>query len=88
MKKANTILAIILFIMTGCKQNNPQSGVIITVDVTKSYPKKDVVLQDFMDVEYIALETNDEFLNTGNVMDVGKELIVVTNYQNGDIFFI
>jgi len=60
---------------------------IITVDVTKSYPKKELILQDFMDVEYIPLETNDEFVNQGFVMDIGKKFIVVRNRINdGDIF--
>ena len=61
---------------------------IITVDVTKNYSsKKELILQDFMDVEYIALETNDDFLHQGVVMDIGKEIIVVKNRINdGDIF--
>jgi len=89
MKRFFMALAIILFIISGCsggKKDGVKDEGIITVDVTKTYPKKDLVLQDFMDVEYIALETNDEFLNTGDVMDVGKELVLVTNYRNGDIF--
>ncbi len=61
---------------------------MITVDVTKnSFPKKELVLQDFMDVEYIPLETNDEFVNQGFVQAVGKEFILVKNYKDdGDIF--
>ena len=34
----------------------------ITVDITANYPKKEMILQDFMDVEYIPLETTDEFI--------------------------
>lgn len=40
-----------------------------------------------MDVEYVALETTDEFLTQGLVQDVGKEYILATNRNNdGDIF--
>ena len=40
-----------------------------------------------MDVEYIPLETNDEFINHGYVQAVGEKYIIVTNYNNdGDIF--
>ena len=68
---------IILFVMAGCGGNSSTDG-FITVDVTKSYSsKKELVLQDFMDVEYIPLETNDEFVNQGFVQDVGKEFILV-----------
>jgi hypothetical protein len=38
-------------------------------------------------VEYIPLETNDEFLTQGLVRDVGKEYLLVTNHtQDGNIF--
>ena len=62
---------------------------IITVDVRRSYlvDKKELILQDFVDVEYIALETNDDFLNQGVVMDIGKEIIAVKNQVNdGNIY--
>ena len=75
--------------MTSCGKDNTSTDGFITVDVTKSSysPKKELVLQDFMDVEYIPLETNDEFVNHGNVQAVGEKYIIVTNYRNdGDIF--
>ena len=61
---------------------------MITVDVTNnSFPKKELALQDFMDVEYIPLETNDDFVNQGFVQAIGKEFILVKNYRDdGDIF--
>jgi hypothetical protein len=40
-----------------------------------------------MDVEYVPLETTDEFLNQGRVQAVGREIILVTNRnRDGDIF--
>jgi hypothetical protein len=92
MEKKITILAIILLIaagFVGCKQSSSnQSEGIITVDVTKtSYPKKELILQDYMDVEYVVLETNDDFLNQGFVQDIGKEIIIVRNRtDDGNIF--
>ena len=90
MKRTYTIFAILLFVMTGCggnRQSVNETDGFITVDVTKGYPKKELILQDFMDVEYIALETNDDFLNQGVVMAIGKQFIVVkNNVRDGDIF--
>ena len=90
MKKGTTILAIILFItagMGGCKQPDNQSDELITVDVTANYPKKELLLQDFMDVEYIPLETNDEFITQGKVLEIGNKYILVKNQINdGDLF--
>jgi len=88
MKKPNLILAIILLAtMTGCGRKQ-LSDIIITVDVTKSYPEKRLILQDFMDVEYIALETTDEFVTQGLVADIGKKNILVTNRNRDGTIFI
>ena len=89
MKTLIYIETIFLLVMTSCGSDNASTDGFITVDVTKSSysPKKELVLQDFMDVEYIPLETNDEFVNHGNVQAVGEKYIIVTNYRNdGDIF--
>ena len=89
MKTLIFIETILLLVMTSCGSDNASTDGFITVDVTKSSysPKKELVLQDFMDVEYIPLETNDEFINHGYVRAVGEKYIIVTNYRNdGDIF--
>ena len=70
----------------GCKQVNIQDNDFITVDVTASYPHKKLILQDFMDVEYIPLETTDEFVCEGFLEAVGKDIIVVRSKDSGDIF--
>ncbi|MEL7585418.1 MAG: 6-bladed beta-propeller [Prolixibacteraceae bacterium] len=89
MKNQITTLAIILFVMAGfvgCKQFSTNND-LITVDVTKSYPEKELILQDFMNVEYILLETNKEFVTQGVVMAIGNKYIIVKNWTNdGDIF--
>ena len=93
MKRINITLVIILFLVTvpeskGQKQTG--SNDFITVNIVKNYsPKKELILQDFMDVEYIALEMNDEFINQGIVLDIGKEFILVKNrnrINDGNIF--
>ena len=90
MKRANTIFAVILLVMAwcgGCNQSSNRSDDLITVDVTANYPEKELILQDFMDVEYIALETTDEFVCQGIVFDVGKQMMIVRNQINdGNIF--
>ena len=88
MKRVNAILVIfLLVVIVGCRGKQPTDD-LITVDVTKNYSqKKELILQDFMDVEYIALETNNNFVNQGFVMDIGKGIILVINRNDdGDIF--
>jgi hypothetical protein len=88
MKQINGFLAaILLVVFVGCGGNKQSNDDLIIVDVSKNYPKKELILQNFMDVEYIVLETTDEFLTQGLVRDVGKECLLVTNRNNdGDIF--
>ena len=89
MKTLIFIETILLLLLAGCGKDNTSTDGFITVDVTKSNysPKKELILQDFMDVEYIPMETNDEFINQGYVNAIGEKYIIVTNYRNdGDIF--
>ena len=89
MKKSNIYLVSFLLVIVGCGEGKQSSDDIIIVDVTKSYSsKKELILQDFMDVEYVALETNDDFINQGLVMDISKNFILVRNgiLFDGDIF--
>lgn len=83
MKSRNLILGTILLMLMGCEGNKSDS--LITVDVTANYPKKELILQDFMDVEYIPLETTDEFVVKGKITDVGKDILVLTNIRQGEI---
>lgn len=93
MKRINVTLVIILFLAIVPEsrgQKQAGSNDFITVNVVKNYsPKKELVLQDFMDVEYVTLETNDDFINQGIVLDIGKEFVLVKNnnrINDGNIF--
>lgn len=90
MKKEVGILIIILSLtvgMGGCRQSGIQNNELITLDVTVNYSKKELILQDFMDVEYIPLETDDEFITQANVLAVSDKYMVIRNWMNdGNIF--
>ena len=75
--------------MAGCGGDHSSTDGLITVDDNDSYStKKELVLQDFMDMEYIPLETNDEFINRACVQAVGEKYIIVTNFYDDAIFFV
>jgi len=87
MKKINAALVISLFVMTGCGGNKQLTDDCITVDVSADYPKKELILQDFMDVEYVPLETTDDFITQGIVKATGKKILLVANrIMDGNIF--
>lgn len=82
------LVLVFSMIVLGCKVGNGQlRDGIIRVDMYANYPEKEMILQDFMDVEYIALESTDNFITKGIVKAVGKNIILVTNSgRDGDIF--
>ena len=50
-------------------------------------PQKELLLQDIVDVEYVPLETTDEFITHGAVKAVGPSIIITGNRTNlGDLF--
>lgn len=89
MKKLKANQAIIFLAIVGfmgCQQSGKKNNELITVDVSANYPEKELILQDFMDVEYIPLETTDEFITQGVVEAIGKDVVLVRNWRDGNIF--
>lgn len=74
--------------MSGCGGNKQSTNELIIVDVTKNYPEKELIIQDFMDVEYIPLEANDEFVTQGKVVAIGEEVLLITNWGNDGYLFV
>jgi len=87
MKKIFLLIISLIVITEGRGQRQVGNDENITIDVRKNYPKKELILQDLLDVEYIALDSSDEFVCQGIVLDIGKKFILVSNSINdGDVF--
>ncbi len=82
------MLLLVAIYAMGCSPNAKETQAdIVEVDVTKEYAEKELVLQDMVDVEYVPLETTDEFITHGTVKAVGPSLIITANRTNlGDLF--
>lgn len=84
--KAITAALVSLLFLAGCGERQ-QTNELITINASTNYPEKELVVQDFMDVEYVPLETTDDYLTQGDVQAIGEQYIVVKNWVNdGDIF--
>ena len=92
MRKLTTNAVAMLLALVGCMGcgNRSASSVdnLIRVDVMADYPEKELILQDLMDVEYIALETTDDFITKGAVKAIGKDIMLVTNRGCDVVFFV
>ena len=80
------LVASLLFGCGNGKQK--ESDGLITVDVSKSYPKKELILQDLFDIEYVPLETTDEMLTEGHIQYIGDNYMIFKNLGRmaGEIF--
>lgn len=84
MKGIITISILTLSLMVGCREKKQSTDDFITVDVTASYPKKELILQDFLDVEYIMLETNDKFITSASPQAVDRDVLLMKDLNRVD----
>ena len=86
--KKNGVISIIalVIILSGCGQATETE--MITIDVEKSYPKKELAINDLWDVEYVALGTDTTFLVAGGQpWHVGESKLGFVDNRTGNLFF-
>lgn len=88
MRCSKVFLSYILLFLLGCSQNTDDRVNFITLNIDDTpSSKKDLILQEFMDVEYVLLETSNDFINQGYVQDIGAKIMLIKNRnRDGDIF--
>lgn len=87
-QKQYLCIILISLLMIGCGNNrNTQQGDLITINLNARFPQKELIIQDFMDIEYIILEDLDDFVTQGLVLDVSPAHILVRNrISDGNIY--
>ena len=61
---------------------------MMTIDVEKSYPKKELAINDIWEMEYIALETDSMFLvSGGQPQHVGENKLGFVDNRTGNLLF-
>ena len=86
--KKNGLISIIalVIILSGCGQATETE--MITIDVEKSYPKKELAINDLWEVEYVALETDTTFLVAGGQpWHVGESKLGFVDNRTGNLLF-
>lgn len=79
---------VVVSAFTACKNGNSpfsNKSEIRKIDVTKTYPKKKLVLQDIADIRYIPIETNDDFLCSYGPRAITSNKIFIPENKSGDI---
>ena len=80
MKNLLILIPFVALLLGGGCTEKPHE--MITVDPSANYPKKEYVVQDILQVEYVPLQTDDQFVTQGRVFAIGKEYIVTGNWTN------
>ena len=85
----NWIGILVALFLFGCGDGKQkESDGLIRVDVSKSYPKKELILQDLFDIEYVPLEITDEMLTEGHIQYISDNYMIFKNLGRmaGEIF--
>jgi hypothetical protein len=87
MKKITIILLCALStLLFGCGPKN--NGPLPVLDVSGLFPEKRLPLQELAEVEYLPLETHDDFLLSGNnPAYLDEEIVVMTEPESGEVMF-
>ena len=80
------LLSTVLFL--GCESGVKTENGLITMDVSKNYPKKELILQDLFDIEYLPLETTDKFVTSGRIPYIADDLMFFVEYRAGNIHIV
>ena len=93
MKKSNKGVPIFMFsiFFLGCQHVNQQKVLkedLSVIDLSEKYLKKEILLQDIADIEYIALQTTDDVIISGgsNIAYISDEYIVIRDVSQNTIF--
>ena len=83
MKKLFYSAALMLALLaTSCGDANQKSSAIPQIDMNADYPEKEICLQDVADVSYVPLETTDEMLFEGSIIEMSQNGIVGVDKMN------
>jgi hypothetical protein len=76
----------LLLALAGCGQ--PAESPLVTIDVTRNYPEKEIKLSEVADVTYVQLKAdNDDYLFMGQPLAITENNIVVYDRSSGSILF-
>jgi len=77
MKTYQLILAFsILALLYSCSPSSKENN-LLTIDVTKNYPKIKLKLEDIADIKYVKLKDHPDYLVDSRVLSFGEKYIIV-----------
>ena len=87
-KNSSLFFLLTITLLTGCSHNNLSIIGLPVIDVTKQYPKKEIMLSDIAEIEYVSLDSKcNDFFYRGTIRYVTENTIVVNDAVSGSLLF-
>ena len=79
---------IIIILTPSCFSNKQTKNGLLSIDVRKNYPEKEIILTDIADVTYLCLNSDDDdYLFKGRIHSITENTIVIVDDVSGSILF-
>ena len=87
-RRTISFLFSLLIFVSGCSSDKQSDEGLVSIDVLKDYPEKEIILTDIADINYIHLNTkNKDYRYEGEINYVSKNTIVINDIISGSILF-
>lgn len=87
MKIVDIVYFMFVLFLTGCTFSEETDDGLIQIDVNQVYQEKELNLKNIADVEYVYLESNDDYIFQGGLKYITKTTIAVYDQATGSFLF-
>ena len=77
--------AVVYFLLFGCTPQDKSDSDLIHINLRGSFPVREIRLEEIADIEFLQLETHDDFLFRGFPQIITSEKIIIASPTNGNI---
>ena len=86
--KTLTKIVILTALVAGCSSNKQPADGLVSIDVRKNYPEKEILLTDIAGITYLCLNSDDaDYLYKGRIHSITGNTIVVVDDVSGSVLF-
>ena len=79
-------IGMIQFVLLGCScTSTDQEKGLTTIDLSKDYPKKEILLSEIADIQYVYMNEGNDYIYGGNPLYVSDHTFVF--YSEGSFLF-
>jgi hypothetical protein len=87
-KKPVLYIAFLICCMAACSCRKQETGGLVYIDVARTYPEKEILLNDIADVTFLQIKSDgDEYLFSGRPVALGKNTVVIHDQSSGSLLF-